>query len=254
MHPSSNCRSNFFSRAPNLKDHQSPHSCSKKTMEIKVALLLVSALIAVAAAYPTKDQQKATAAAAGLDCDNDPIFEVFDCHTTFRLQGCTKDGQSCISGLPPSCYYPPDQCHYFFWYTESGVYSTSICKTIYTTACCSYDASPPSCDYVLAQEEATDDAVEGVRICETDANGDEHCRSLSEGKSAEAMQESDCFCVRDGEGHKVCEPDNCDAGRQAPKFAEEMKESDCFCVRDREGHKVCEPNNCDAGRQAPKFN
>ena len=68
------------------------------------------------------------------------------------------------------------------------------------------------------------------------------------------MQESDCFCVRDGEGHKVCEPDNCDAGRQAPKFAEEMKESDCFCVRDREGHKVCEPNNCDAGRQAPKFN
>ena len=26
------------------------------------------------------------------------------------------------------------------------------------------------------------DAVEGVKICETDANGDEHCRSLSEGK------------------------------------------------------------------------
>ena len=62
-------------------------------MAIKVALLLVSALIAVAAAYPTKDQQKATAAAAGLDCDNDPIFEVFDCHTTFRLQGCTKGKQ-----------------------------------------------------------------------------------------------------------------------------------------------------------------
>ena len=42
---------------------QSQRSRSKKAMETKVALLLVSALIAVAATYPTKDQQQATAAA-----------------------------------------------------------------------------------------------------------------------------------------------------------------------------------------------
>ena len=28
------------------------------------------------------------------------------------------------------------------------------------------------------------------------------------------QEESDCFCVKDSAGHKVCEPDNCDAGRE----------------------------------------
>ena len=69
--------------------------------------------------------------------------------------------------------------------------------------------------------------------------------------------QDDCFCVSDREGHKVCEPDNCDSGRQAPKLsfsAKAMQDPDCFCVEDREGHKVCEPDKCDSGRQAPKFN
>ena len=85
------------------------------------------------------------------------------------------------------------------------------------------------------------DDVEGVRICETDRNGVEHCRSLSEGRNgvskrnhsfdiclfilytcytAQAMQEEgECFCARDSQGHKVCEPANCDAGRDVPPVA-----------------------------------
>ena len=50
-----------------LSSKPNHHSPAQKAMEIKVALLLVSALIAVAAAYPYKDQQQATAAT--LNCN-----------------------------------------------------------------------------------------------------------------------------------------------------------------------------------------
>ena len=83
------------------------------------------------------------------------------------------------------------------------------------------------------------ESFEGVQICETDDNGIEHCRSLSEGINglcerhtftspllynhhvmsvlifctAEVMAEPDCVCVGDRKGHSVCMPDNCDANR-----------------------------------------
>ena len=55
-------------------------------MEIKVAFLLVSALIAVAAAYPYKDQQQATVAG----CNNYNVLDItmFGEHLQLRL--CSK--------------------------------------------------------------------------------------------------------------------------------------------------------------------
>ena len=39
---------------------------------------------------------------------------------------------------------------------------------------------------------------------------------LNSQHTARLMQEQpDCFCVKDSAGHKVCEPDNCDVGREA---------------------------------------
>ena len=31
--------------------------------------------------------------------------------------------------------------------------------------------------------------------------------------TADKSMESDCFCVKDDKGNKVCEPDNCDVGK-----------------------------------------
>ena len=54
-------------------------------MEIKVVLLLVSALVAVAAAYPYKDQQQATAAG----CNYNSRFEAYFNGQKFTLIVCT---------------------------------------------------------------------------------------------------------------------------------------------------------------------
>ena len=54
-------------------------------MEIKVALLLVSALIAVAAAYPTKDQQQAVAES----CNNYNVLDLTIFGGYLRITLCT---------------------------------------------------------------------------------------------------------------------------------------------------------------------
>ena len=38
--------------------------------------------------------------------------------------------------------------------------------------------------------------------------------------TAEAMQEPDCFCVKDFKDNKACVPDDCDAGRRVPLMQE----------------------------------
>ena len=80
------------------------------------------------------------------------------------------------------------------------------------------------------------------------------------------MAETDCFCVADDHGHKVCEPAHCDAGKEkVTKLPCSLysvcfmnpflllcqvqnqlanKQDECFCVRDHRGNEICEPPGC----------
>ena len=134
-------------------------------MEIKVALLLVSALIAVAAAYPYKDQQQATA--AGVSCNYNAPHRVVIGWDTFSLYACTKsklynyyiaislsevqyvyilfgygtmlasdtfffsDGKRCILEIPhiARCTYAAGQCYNNYWYSGVYLWSSVICQS-----------------------------------------------------------------------------------------------------------------------------
>lgn len=56
-------------------------------MAIKVALLVVSALIAVAAAYPYESQQAST---ASLNCNDNAIHRTTIGQYKYELKGCTR--------------------------------------------------------------------------------------------------------------------------------------------------------------------
>jgi hypothetical protein len=63
----------------------------------------------------------------------------------------------------------------------------------------------------------------------------------------ELMSDSDCFCIEDDKGNKVCNPYNCDAGRRElseQNISPAIQEEDCFCIEDSVGNTVCVPPNC----------
>ncbi|CAI8046718.1 hypothetical protein GBAR_LOCUS25826 [Geodia barretti] len=122
-------------------------------MAIKVALLAVSALIAVAAANPY--DPIAVTTEDDLYCNPAAKYTITIGIDIIELSGCSKgtgaDLVICIKGLPPQCTSTPGQCYVYTWSLgASEVWVAKICKT---------DVSPCFC---------VEDETSGAKTCVPD--------------------------------------------------------------------------------------
>ena len=123
-------------------------------MDVKVALLVISALFSTARTFPFDFLAKA--AATDLDCNNNAIHYISIGYRNYALKGCTTrcqypfstlyfcsillgfylkafpaGGELCIDGLPTtrcSYYITPFQCYHFYWYSGTFSWSAIICQ------------------------------------------------------------------------------------------------------------------------------
>jgi hypothetical protein len=124
-------------------------------MAIKVALLAVSALIAVAAANPY--DPIAVTTEDDLYCNPAAKYTITIGIDIIELSGCSKgtgaDLVICIKGLPPQCTSTPGQCYVYTWDLGGAeVWVAKICKNTWTPGYCHIETTTKSCADVAIQQ------------------------------------------------------------------------------------------------------
>ena len=109
------------------------------------------------------------------------------------------------------------------------------------------------------------------------------CIACIEDSLPAKLSQSDCFCITNDQGKKICNPENCDADKDKLSVSSQLniflafgqfqlivvcifiptnhyyvrpfnnyvqvqshvQQEDCFCIENGEGAKVCQPPNCD---------